>query len=334
MATRQGAGVLAHLDVTKSARIRGDGPSIADEIRRRTRDELGVTASVGVSFNKIFAKLGSDMKKPDATTVITEENFRDKVWPLPVQDLLYVGPATTRKLHRIGVTTIGGLARLDPAFLRARFGKWGEVLHTFANGYDQSPVAQTGDERVVKGVGNSSTAPRDLETLADVRRLMFVLCESVAERLREHGLKGKTVQISVRDKFLVRFERQGKLSRATYLSKDLHDMAMALFAEHYDLDAQPPLRSIGIRATDLVPANTCCQLSLFEDEVLHQKRDRLEEAVIDLRRRFGHEAIGRAVLLGDRIGQINPKDDHVIHPVGFFREGPVLFPHHSNAAAF
>ena len=166
---------------------------------------------VGVSFNKIFAKLGSDMKKPDATTtVITEENFRQTVWPLPVGDLLYVGRSTKRKLENRAIYTIGDLAKRDVNDLKILLGVWGETLWHFANGLDSAQVRQTGEESIVKSVGNSTTTPRDLINNQDVKLIIYVLAESVAARLRKHGLKCKTVAISVRGNDLMSFERQGK----------------------------------------------------------------------------------------------------------------------------
>ena len=156
---------------------------------------MGVTVSIGVSYNKIFAKLGSDIKKPDAVTVITEDNFKDKVWRLPVEELLYVGRSTKAKLNNLSVFTIGDLANCSSQFLVNQLGKWGSILWNFANGYDISPVAKLGYEAAIKGIGNSITTPRDLTKNEDVKILIYVLSESVGERLRRHNFKGRTVQI-------------------------------------------------------------------------------------------------------------------------------------------
>lgn len=307
----------AWLDVGGTCRDGMTGQKIADDIRRRIRSELGVTASVGVSFNKIFAKLGSDLKKPDATTVITRDNFRQMIWPLPAAELLYVGPSTRRRLARLGIRTIGDLARLDLDFLRSYLGKWGEVLHCFSNGQDISPVATFGYESAIKSIGNSTTTPRDLETNRDVQLIFYVLSESVATRLREHHFKCRTIQIHVRDNALRTFERQAKLTRPSNLSSDIARLAMQLFLESYDWSR--PIRSIGVRGSDLVSADTGIQLSLIENEGKIVKLERLESAIDHLRQRFGNAAIRRAILLEDRsLGKINPKDDHVIFPVGYF----------------
>lgn len=306
----------AWLSLTGSTHLFGDGVQVADTIRRRMREELGVTASVGVSFNKIFAKLGSDMKKPDATTLITQENFRDTVWPLPVEELLYVGRSTRNKLNNRGVLTIGDLARRDVHDLRLLLGVWGETLWAFANGCDESPVAQAGAESYVKSVGNSTTTPRDLVNDEDVKLIVFVLAESIAARLRRHGLKCRTVAIHVRNNELFSFERQGKLSGPTFLSGKIADKAMELFRANYRWDK--PIRSIGVRGADLVTAAGMVQLDLFERDVAMMEE--LERCVDQLRNRFGPYCIQRCALLQDgQLTGFDPKTEHVIHPVSFFR---------------
>ncbi len=307
----------AWVDVTGSTHLFGSGEQIANEIRERVKFELGITVSIGVSYNKIFAKLGSDYKKPDAVTVFTKDNFREKVWPLPVEDLLYVGRATQRKLFERRITTIGQLANTDPKWLHAWFGKWGYVLSAFANGQDTSPVMEAGDEAIIKSVGNSTTTPRDLMNEQDASIVYFMLAESVAARLREQGFLARTVQISLRDNGLYSFERQMKLSYPTCLSSDLQKMAMQLLRANYQWIK--PLRSIGIRAMDLIPADSPRQLMLLEDEAARERMERLERTVDDIRRRFGHYAICRASCTRDKTLNINPKEDHTIHPVGYFK---------------
>ena len=307
----------AWIDVTGSS-VFGDAVEIAETIRKRVKFELGITVSIGVSFNKIFAKLGSDYKKPDAVTVFGKDDYREKVWPLPVEELLYVGPATTRKLRARGIRTIGDLARTGPSLLHSWLGKMGYVLHAFANGNDPSPVASLGEEAIIKSIGNSTTTPRDLTCEEDVNIIFYVLAESVAARMRENGFRAKTVQISLRDTDLFSFERQCKLESPSCLASELHDAGMRLLRDHYRF--RKPLRSVGIRGMDLVPIQTAMQLNFFEDPVRREKRERLEVAVDELRRRFGHAAVSRAVTMCDpSLGTINPKDDHTIHPVGYFK---------------
>ena len=306
------------LDVSGSVHLFGDATVIAEEIRERVKRELGITVSVGVSYNKVFAKLGSDLKKPDAVSVLTRENYRDKVWPLPASDLLYVGRATTRKLYNHGIETIGQLANTDPELLQAWFGKVGMILYWFANGLDNSPVMAVGDETIIKSIGNSTTTPRDLMNELDAKIVFYMLAESVAERMRDHGFLAKTVQISVRDNGLFWYQKQMKLSEPTCLASELCDTAMELLRISYRW--QNPLRSIGIRGCDLIPATTPKQLKLFEDEAEREKLEQLERTVDDIRRRFGHYAIYRAVVEFDpTLKHINPKEDHTIHPIGYFK---------------
>ncbi len=302
------------LDLSNTERMFGTGEDVATAIRRRLREELGITASVGVSFNKIFAKLGSDMKKPDATTVITEENFRYKVWPLPVGELLYVGRATQRKLANRGIMTIGHLARSDLRELKLQLGVWGETLWRFANGLDVAAVRQSDDEQMVKSIGNSTTTPRDLMNEQDVRLIVYVLAESVAARMRRHGVKCRTVEISVRNTELQSFERQAKLSAPAQTSNEIAARAMELFAANYRWEL--PIRSLGVRGSDLVTADQHLQLDLFGGCKIEDAA--ADKAVDDIRRRFGHNSIQRCSMLLDRqLSGFNPKDDHVIHPVGF-----------------
>ncbi|MBP2640188.1 MAG: polymerase [Firmicutes bacterium] len=304
------------LDIGGSAQLFGTGQEIADAIRRRFREEIGITASVGVSYNKIFAKLGSDMKKPDATTVITAENFRETVWLLPVEDLLYVGRATQRKLNSRMIQTIGDLANADLRTLKLLLGVWGEMLHQYANGLDNSSVRLSGEESIVKSIGNSTTATRDLVNENDVKMVFYVLAESVAARLRQSGLKCKTIAIGLRNTELFSFERQGKLSAPTFVSTDLVQKAMELFRDHYRWER--PLRSIGIRGSDLVTADRHIQIGLFDRDPV--AKEKLEKTVDEIRRRFGHESIQRCMLLQDRkLTGINPKEDHIIHPIAFLR---------------
>ena len=304
----------AWLDVTGHKKT---GPQIADELRRRAKEELGLTLSVGVSFNKIFAKLGSDMKKPDATTVITPENYREKVWPLPVEDLLFVGPATRRKLARYNILTIGDLALCDPAILRSSLGKNGEMIWNFARGNDHSPVLAQGEAVMVKSVGNSTTTPRDLKCDRDVYLVLLVLCESVAERLRSQGLQGDVVNLQIRSCDLETISCQRKIITPTALANEIAAYSRQLFRERWHWEK--PIRSLGVSVSGLSSLHGDCQITMFPD-IRRERRYDLETTVEDIRRRFGHYAISRASLLADGpIHAINPRDDHTIHPVGWRR---------------
>ena len=284
------------LDVTGSGRLFGGGRSIADELRDRIKRELGVTVSVGVSFNKVFAKLGSDMKKPDATTVIEKDSFRETVWPLPVSDLLYVGRSTTKKLRLYGINTIGDLAGSDSRLISSLLGKNGMMLREFANGRDTSPVALAGSAPPMKSVSCGNTASRDLRTLDDVKIMLLSLATKVSERLRSYGFLCKTIQLQVRSYDLNSYIRQKKLTYPCRTSRAIYEAALDLFLKnHY---SYIPVRSMSICATDLTGAEGE-QLS-FEPELFNiQRRESLEGAFDSLRKKYGSGVIKRAILMTD-----------------------------------
>ena len=292
-----------------------DGRAAADELRQRVKAEVGLTLSIGVSWNKIFAKLGSDLHKPDATTVIDEENFRQVVWPLAVSELLYVGRSTARKLRDRGIRTIGELAQTPPEDLRRILGKWGEILWIFANGYDEAPVAYAEETAPICSIGNSITLPRDITCREEAQMVLTVLAESVAARLRANGYKSAGVAVGVRDDRLAAFTRQQQLPTATQVTSELLKAAMALVDQH--ITWQRPLRSIGLRAIALQPANAQ-QLSLFDDESA-RRAEQLEQTLDELRRRFGNKSVVRANTLADpSLTAFDPQKEHVIHPLSYF----------------
>ena len=300
------------LDVSGDLR---SGEEIAEDIRRRVKEELGITVSIGVSFNKIFAKLGSDYKKPDAITVINRQNYKDIAHPLPCGDLLMVGRSSERKLLYYGINTIGDIANSDIEFLRSILGKHGENLWYFANGLDSSPVKHKDEVSQVKSVGNSTTTPRDLINNNDVKTVFRVLCESVSTRLREQGLKGKTLSIWVRDNKLSSFTRQKRMKAYTDISTELLDNAMELFLNNYVWNSN--IRSLGVSVCDFD-----FEYEQFDFAKSVEKRDKLEkiETTVDgLKRRFGNFCVVRACQLSDReLSGFNPHDEHIIHPIGFF----------------
>lgn len=303
------------LDVTASTHLFGTGKEIADEIRGRIKSELGITASVGVSYNKIFAKLGSDLKKPDATTVIGGD-FRQKIWCLPADMLLYVGKATYAKLLNHGIITIGDLARTDVHFLERLLGKNGVMLWTFANGLDSSPVTYTHSSRIIKTIGNSTTTPRDLVTDDDVKIILYILAESVAERMRKERFYCQSVQISIRDNTLLSCERQGKLPAPSCTAADIFGKAYELYQRHRP---QNPLRSLGVRACNLVTLEYR-QLSFLGDAVRSQKQEDLERAIDRIRDQFGHYAIQRGIMLLDTsLSHLDPVAEHTIYPESFLK---------------
>lgn len=305
------------LDVTASSSLKGDGYKIAKEISNRMKLELGITVSIGVSFNKIFAKLGSDYKKPDAITTMYEDEFKSKAWALPVSDLLYVGRSTNQKLARFGIKTIGDLAQTDEHLLMSQLGKMGGILWAFANGYDDSPVKMEHTHAPIKSIGNSTTTPRDLENDEDVKIVLYILAESVAARLRDNGFKCRVVEISVRDNELYSFTRQHKIDHATNITGEIATEAYRIFKENYNW--RKPIRSVGVRGADLVNDNYWEQIDLFSSVEQREKQMKLDDAVDTIRRRFGFYSVQRGIMYRDKIlSSVNAKEDHTTHPIGYF----------------
>lgn len=305
------------LDVTDSCSLKGDGMSIAREISGRMKSELGIMVSIGVSYNKIFAKLGSDYKKPDAITTMGREEYRQKAWTLPVEDLLYVGRSTHKKLNILGIKTIGELAQMDDWILKTNLGKMGSILKSFAAGQDNSPVRVENTHAPIKSIGNSTTTPRDLENEEEVKLVLYALAESVAARLRENGFKCNVVEISVRDNGLFYFSRQHKLSHTTNLTSEIAEEAFRIFRANYSW--KNPIRSLGVRAADLCLDTVYEQLDLFYDFEYREKLHKVDVAVDYIRKRFGYQSIQRGLMYQDQcLKALDAKGDHTVHPRGYF----------------
>lgn len=311
----------AWIDCTGSLQIHGDGPTIAKKISDTVKDELGITCSIGVSWNKTLAKLGSDYKKPEATTIISRNNFRKIVWPLPASDLLYVGNKTAAKLSNYAIHTIGDLAQTNPKFLQEKLGKVGVMIWQFANGMDSAPVAKYECKDVIapiKSIGNSWTTPRDLLTDEDVWIVILLLAESVAARLRENHFRCKGVEVTLRDSSLFSFERQCKLQQPTMQEQEIAEVAYKLYKKNYRWGEH--LRSIGVRAIDLRPETEPCQISFDCSAEKQEELEKLESAIDNVRGRFGYYAIQRGVMYCDRaLSHCDAKGDHTIHPHGFLQ---------------
>ncbi|MCQ4794085.1 DNA polymerase IV [Anaerofustis stercorihominis] len=304
------------LDVTNSTKLFGSGEKIADEIRKRIKYELGITASVGVSFNKVFAKLGSDMKKPDATTVISKEDFKNIIWKLPVQELIYIGRATKNKLNKCGIYTLGEIANSKPSFLKNLLGKNGLILYSWVNGYDNSEVSDHNSSPPMKTIGNSTTAPKDLITDEDVKITLYLLCESVASRLRDYGHSCRTVQLTIRDKNLVSYQRQAPLIIPSCSSEGIFEKAYEIYKTRR-ID-NTPIRTLGVRGCNLV-SNDKKQLSLIPEIQNLEKEEELERCIDNIRGRFGFYSIKRGLMLTDEeLSQLNAKEEHTIYPKSFF----------------
>jgi DNA polymerase-4 len=285
------------LDVTGSRTIFGGGMTIAEEIRRTVREELGLTVSIGVSYNKIFAKLGSDMKKPDAITEIRRETYKDMVWPLAADEMIYCGRATKAKLGNYGIRTIGDIAQTDPEFLRRLLGVNGLALWRYANGTDQSRVMHRDFVSPVKSVGHGITCVADLENDEEVWKVILALSQDVGHRLRVHELSARGVQVSVRGNDLLGSQFQCKLPFKTQLPSEIASAANRLFQERYRWGSK--VRAVCVRAIDLVPQADPDQLSIFVDTAKLERRERLEDMVEEIRSRFGKNAITYGILMGD-----------------------------------
>ena len=299
------------LDMTGIVSDYDEAEELALEIRNRVKDEFKLTCSVGISFNKVFAKLGSDYKKPDATTVFTDQNWQEKIWPLPVSDLLFVGKHTADKLAKINVKTIGDLAKTDVEFINRYLGKNGVGLWEYANGLDDAPVAESGYKRTPKSIGNSTTTAEDMTSDRQIERTLHMLSESVAMRLRKHGLKGTVVQITVRDRDLGIYEKQGILYRATDDAKDIYQAARDLFKNSYDWNKG--VRSIGVRCNKLVRSDSGEQLSLFAEAQKSERDERLNKAIDDINRRYGTGVI-RSAAEAESASKENKADNIVNDP--------------------
>ena len=283
------------LDVTGSMHLFGSGEHIADELRRRMREEVGLTISVGVSFNRAFAKLGSDYKKPDGTTVFSRENFKQRVWTLPANTLLYVGKRASDRLNRLGVRTIGELAACDPAFIHSILGKNGDLLLRYARGEDDEPVASAYAKREVKSVGNGMTFSHDLYGMEEILVGLDAVCDLAAARMRAKGVKCTGVQLAIKDENFVTNQRQKQLSPPTNLARELREASAALLRETWN--PRLGIRSLTVPGIGLVPEGAAEQIGFFDD-----RADRRERAVDDIRKKFGKGAIQSGGVLASDIG--------------------------------
>ena len=290
------------LDITGSWHLFGTSPfEVANKIREEIKEKTKLTISVGISFNKIYAKLGSDLKKPDAVSEITLENHRETVFPLPVSALLYVGGKTQETLGRVGVRTIGQLAEADTGLLLELFGKMGPELKRYAAGEDDSEVARYQEGEQVKSVGNGLTFRRNLVGKKDIELGVVSLADEVAERLRKYGLYAKAVQIQIKDTNLKSISRQKVLARAANTSKDLFEAAVSLIYANWNIEH--PVRMLTVTAIQLQEDKDAVQLSLWEEPAEQEdKREKLERSIDHIRERYGREALLQGGALHNDIG--------------------------------
>lgn len=296
----------AWLEVTNIARDEWEGRLIADEIRIKIREKLGLTCSIGVSWNKILSKLASDLYKVDATAVITHDNYREIVWQLPTDNLLFINRKTKQALQYMGINTIGDLANAPVELLEKIFGKVGRYLHKYANGNENSPVKHKDYIEPPKSIGNIETTPRDMLNTDDVKRVIYMLSESVASRLRDQNYKCRTVKVYIRDFELQSCERQGKLEQPTYLTNIIAGKAMEVFKTRYSFIK--PLRSIGVRACDLVSDDAAIQSSFFYTLEQDEKIEKIENMIDILRAMYGYDVLQRGIVLEDKMLTYIPAD--------------------------
>lgn len=292
------------LDVTASEKIFGDGRTIADRIRQDVKNELGITVSVGVSFNKPYAKLGSDYKKPDAVTVINRENYKDIAFPLPAGSLLFVGKRTEDILFRMGIRTIGDIAASDVEMLKMRLGKAGEMIYRYASGLDDSPVSAEADERDVKSVGNGFTFRHDLVTRDECRIGIEYLSEQIGSRLRKKGFKCSTVQLNVKDDNLHSTQRQRVVFPPTDIAREIASVAYGLLVDNFQKGK--PIRTLTVTAQGLVKNSDLCeQIGFFDDNEDEKKREKIkkrEESMDKIRQKYGNKSIVAASIIDSDIG--------------------------------
>ncbi len=279
------------MDVTGSTLLFGDGPTIAEDIRKTVKKELGITVSIGVSFNKVFAKLGSDIKKPDAVTVISRDNYKQLVWPLPVSDLLFVGKSTAKRLNDCGIITIGDITTCSDETLERLLGKNGKLLKTYACGEDCSPVTPPKDEDKPKSIGRSVTPPQDITDNDTVWKIFITIAEDITRQLRQHGLYAGGLQVHTRNVSLKIREYSKTLNIPLDTSINIAKAGFELFKQSYSWDM--PLRSVGLRAISLKDSNTAVQIDIFEDVNTSLRDEQIERSIEDLRGKYGKNSIKR-----------------------------------------
>lgn len=286
------------LDVSESLKLFGSGEEIANEIRKRMKNELGITVSVGVSFNKVFAKLGSDLKKPDATSVIKRENFKKIVWPLDISSIIGIGKSTKRKLNGIGIYTLGELAKTDVKTVKGILGINGLYLWQYANGFDDRPVKDYSYKEVIKTIGNSSTLVEDLYTNEEVYNIFQILSLNVSKRLREANLSSMGIKIFIRDNNLFSFEFQAPISNPTQSSIILAEKAIDFFKKKYNWNF--PIRALGLRAINLVDDKIPTQTDIFSDYKEIVKKENLDKAIYNIRKKYNKNILTFASLKNNK----------------------------------
>ena len=289
----------AFVNMTFTCHLFGTPEEAAEQMKNRIRDELGFTVNVGISHNKLLAKMASDFKKPDRVHTLYPEEIQEKMWPLPVSDLFFVGRATTQKLFSIGIKTIGELAKADPVWLKSILKKQGELVWGFANGIDCSPVISQPPAN--KGYGNSTTTPYDVTDISTANKVLLGLAETVGNRLRADQVQIEVVAVGIRYSDLSYQSHQKKLGTSTNLTLEIYKAACELFLE---LWSGYPVRHLGIHTSRVQDNDFARQMNLF-DEVDYEKLAKMDETLDLLRERFGIDSVKRAIFLNQPIDHMS-----------------------------
>lgn len=277
------------LDVSGSEMLFGNGEHIADELRKTVQKETGLTISVGVSFNKVFAKLGSDMKKPDATTVISRKDFKEKTWRLPADTLLFVGRKTFKTLQKYGVETIGDIANASPSFMRKILGKNGFDLWLYANGADTSPVSHMNIQPTLKSVSRGITCVESLVSVAEAERVISELCAKVSKSLRQEHLLATGVQVAVKNESLTVQQYSSNLDFPTHNAKELFIEACCVLSKNHRWKNN--VRSITVRAYNLISDTSFQQLTVDYDIEEHDKIGAIDDTLTQIRNKYGNDTV-------------------------------------------
>ncbi len=296
------------LDVTASTRLFGDGKTIADTIRETVKQETGLTISVGVSFSKMFAKLGSDLKKPDATSVISRENYKTVAWTLPVEALMFVGRHRIQDFQKLNINTIGDLANTDEKLLVQRFGVNGKYLREIARGEEKDQVALYDEHYMVKSVGNGTTAIEDISTLVQAKQVLYYLAESTSARLRAKSLECYTISLSIKDNNLSSFEKSKTIISSTNNAEAIAKVAIELLIHNWDFSGSRRIRALRIKCSNLVCGDISNQMSLF-DSISKEKIINKDKSVDTIRQKYGYASLKRANLLNTSLINMGEDDD-------------------------
>lgn len=281
------------LDCTESTNLFGSGEQIAEALRKRVKDEIGITISVGVAFTKIFAKLGSDYKKPDAVTVISKDNYKNIVWELPVSDLLMVGRQTAKFFKRLNINTIGDLANFNVEALQKHIGINAKKLHCYANGIEIDTVRLAEEKQTPESIGNSTTTPFDITNISEAQAVITSLAEMVAIRLRKHKLVANGIGVSVRYNSLDNISKSNLINYSTCNAKDIADEALKLLLQIYTFGKDAPIRQLGVYTYKL-ESEEIRQISFFDEP--HEKVENLEKSIDHIREKYGQTILKKGIV--------------------------------------